>query len=62
MSNNTACILFFLCLAFIILIPIYFDYREDIFAMQHGYIQKVVNNKIIWVKDTNCTNKNKGIK
>ena len=44
----------------IIFIGIITDYLENKVALQNGYIQKVVNHKVIWVKpDCNITKKEK---
>ena len=59
MEERALIIAFFTIIIIFIGFIIYMDYHEDIVAMEHGYTQKVINNKVIWVKDCNY---NKGAK
>jgi len=53
MNENTSQAIIFLTIIFLITFALYLSYREDYIAMKNGYVQKVVNNKKIWVK-ANC--------
>ena len=53
MSENTSHVIIMSVIALLIAFAFYLDYKEDYIAMENGYIQKVINNKKVWVK-ANC--------
>jgi len=57
MSENTSHVITMSVIILLIAFALYLDYKEDYIAMENGYIQKVVNNKKIWVK-ANCKETN----
>lgn len=48
-------IIFFLMFLYLI-ISSFIEYRTNVIAMENGYVQKIVGNKKIWVKENkNCS-------
>jgi len=57
MNENTSQTIIFSAIIFLIAFALYLSYREDYIAMKNGYVQKIINNKKIWVKK-NCNELN----
>ena len=53
MNENTSHTIIMSVIVLLIAFALYLDYKKDYIAMENGYVQKVVNNKKIWVK-ANC--------